>query len=151
MRMSPLLLLALSFPPGLFAGCCSVPLASSASGSLSFSSCALSSSFYSDFPFCLRLGLFVLCLLLSAAAVHSPENSPNLELPLLQANRVRRQLPDLQYVGFIFFLPRYCFVIFLGRWESGRMGRSPWQQCWKQPNLSQQRLVYDVIRRPACL
>ena len=24
----------------------------------------------------------------------------------------------------------------LGRWESGRMGRSPWQQCWKQTTKS---------------
>ena len=28
------------------------------------------------------------------------------------------------------------------------MGRSPWQQWWKQPNLSQQRKVYEVTVHP---
>ena len=36
----------------------------------------------------------------------------------------------------------------LDRWESGRMGRSPWQQWWKQPNLSRQRIVYEVTGHP---
>ena len=39
----------------------------------------------------------------------------------------------------------------LGRWESGRMGRSHWQQWWKQPNLSQQRTFYEVTNHPVQL
>ena len=46
------------------------------------------------------------------------------------------------YVSFIFYrdiaLPApFC----LARWEYGRTGRSPWQQWWKQPNPSQQKVV----------
>ena len=47
---------------------------------------------------------------------------------------------------FRLFLTRYCFVcpILIGQVGVRQSGRSPWQHWWKQPNLSQQRIVYEV-------
>ena len=39
----------------------------------------------------------------------------------------------------------------LGRWESGRVCRSPWQQWWEQPILSQQNLVRELTPIPILL
>ena len=60
-------------------------------------------------------------------------------------HRVDGHLVDLDFV--CFFSALFC----LGRWESGRMGRAPWQQWWKQPNLSQQQIVYEVTVHPVLL
>ena len=48
------------------------------------------------------------------------------------------------------FLPRYCFVcpILLGQVGIRQVGQMEWWKGWKHPNLSQQRIVYEVIGHP---